>query len=74
MGTATNDVRQPQLSYLVTTSQQLTYDKSNTDMIQTITPTSTKILIATMNVVIPNGPLKKKLNIQYKPRNKKHIK
>ena len=75
MGTATNDTRQHRLSYLVSTSRQLAYDKSHTDMPQTTTPSSTNILTATMNAVIPDGPpAKKKVKIQYKPRNTKNVK
>ena len=74
MGIATNDTRQHRLSYLFTISQQLTYEKSNTDMPQITTPTSTKIVTITMNAVILDGPAKKKVKIQYKPRNTKNIK
>ena len=63
MGTVTNDTRQHQLSYLVSISQQFTYDKSNIDMPQTTTPTLTKIVTTTMNAVIPDGPAKKKVKI-----------
>ena len=60
MGTATNDTRQDRLSQLLTTSRQLTYNNSNTEMTQTTTPTTTKIVTATMNAIIPDGPAKKK--------------
>ena len=74
MGTATNDTRQDRLSYLVSTSRQLAYDKSHTDMPQTTTPSSTNILTATMNAVIPDGPpAKKKIKIQYKSRTTKNV-
>ena len=60
MGTATNDTRQDRLSQLLTTSRQLTYNNSNTEMTQTTTPTTTKIVTATMNAIIPDGPAKKR--------------